>query len=1046
VRGGAGAEREQEKIPAGCPETGWPAFGRDAADRILDTEKMAPSSDEPSNPTASADAETSGASAPLSELRTTTTPPEGFPPPATPFLKPGTMLGHFEIVERLGSGGFGVVYRARDTRLGRMVAIKLLPEDFARNAERRERFRLEATAASALNHPNICTVHDLVEAGGCHFIVMELVEGRTLHEILAAGPLPASTAIDLGMQIAVALADAHAAGILHRDIKGTNIVVTPKGRAKILDFGIAKRIGPDSDTDPDAARLTRAGSTLGTLNYMSPEQLLGKPIDARSDLFSLGVVLYEMVTGRLPFAGTTPAAVTDALLHAPPREFGDAPVPERLRAVIRKLLEKDREKRYANAESVRAALAEIAATTAPGPPGRARLSPAWTAAAVVAALALVVLAGWFWRRSSRIHWARTTAIPEIDRLVAAEDFPKAAALIRQARAVLPDDAALEKQWVQSTLEISVESTPAGADVSYRPYRGGPRTWTPLGRTPLTKLRVPKDYYLWRIEKQGFEPAFEIEPTWSLVHRIPYKVSFRLDPAGGAPPEMVRVTGKKLRPNIPGLDQLPVVAIDDFLIDRHEVTNEEFQKFVDAGAYQKRELWKEPFSRGGKTVPFEEAMAAFRDATGRPGPATWELGGFPKGLGKHPVAGVSWYEAAAYAAFAGKTLPTIYHWNLAAQPQASLIISPVSNFQGAGTLPVGDGRISGFGTTDMAGNVKEWCSNESAGGKRYILGGGFGEPTYMFIDPDAQSPWDRRPNYGFRCVKLAAPPPAEASARVVETFRDFSKEKPVSDDVFRAYKSLYAYDKTDLNARVEETTAMDDWRQEKISFDAAYGGERMLAYLFLPKNAAPPYQTVVYFPGSGALLADKFALSPYAEFIPRTGRALLAPVYKSTFERRDSLKDDVPNMTAFYRDHLIAWGKDLRRSVDYLETRPDIRHDSLAYLGLSWGSQLAPVMLAVEDRFKAAILESGGLEFAKTLPEADPFNFVTRVRIPVLMLNGRYDHFFPVETSQRPLFNLLATPPADKRYVIYETGHAPPRKELIRESLDWLDKYLGPQKR
>src|SRR5450755_4846980 len=219
----------------------------------------------------------------LSEMPTALTPP-GSVSPDSPYLKPGTMLAHFEIVERLGAGGFGVVYRARDTRLGRIVAVKLLPENFARDAERRERFRLEATAASALNHPNICTIHDFVEDGGSHFIVIELTEGKTLRDLLEARPLPASKAIDLGIQIASALAEAHAAGILHRDIKGTNIVVTPKGQAKILDFGIAKRIsaagGRDTTEVAGLGSLTGTGTTLGTLTYMSPEQLLGKPIDA----------------------------------------------------------------------------------------------------------------------------------------------------------------------------------------------------------------------------------------------------------------------------------------------------------------------------------------------------------------------------------------------------------------------------------------------------------------------------------------------------------------------------------------------------------------------------------------------------------------------------------------------------------------------------------------------------------------------------------------------------------------------------------------------
>ena len=943
----------------------------------------------------------------------------------------------------------GEVYRAKDTRLERDVAIKVLPAHLSEDPELKARFFREARAISRLTHPHICTLYDIRSETGIDFLVMELIEGEPMADRLERGPLPIEETQAFAIQIAHALDRAHRAGIVHRDLKPGNVMVTASG-VKLLDFGLAK-IGVEAELPADVSTLpteapashplTRRGAVMGTLTYMSPEQLLGEPVDARSDLFALGIVIYEMATGRRPFRGSSTVAISDAILHDPPQSFGDAAAPERLKGAILRLLEKDPARRFASAAELAAELEAIAASRQGGGIPRRRLV---LAGAVVAAAAAV--AGFLWRRESRVRWARGTAALEATRLIAAEDFPRASALIRRARAVLPQDPSLEALWNQATVEVSAESAPAGADVSYRRYRGDPSKWESLGHTPIEKARVPKDFYLWKVSKPGFLPAWKIDPTWTIVHKIPVRLAFRLDPEGSAPAGMVRVPGGSTALEIPGLDHYPEVPLDDYWIDAHEVTNAEYKKFVDAGGYARKELWKPPFSKDGRPVAWEEAIASFRDGTGRPGPATWEAGTFPKGQEDYPVAGLSWYEAAAYAEFAGKSLPSIYHWNHAAQPSGSMLISPGSNFREGGTVPVGGaGTISGYGTTDMAGNVKEWCWNESGGGKRFILGGGFGEPTYMFIDQDAQSPWSRRPNFGVRCVKLASPPPPAALAAIVPAFRDFSKEKPVSDEVFHAYRSLYAYDKTELHARTDASETTADWTHETVSFDAAYGGERMRAHLYLPKNAAPPYSVVVYFPGSGAMNADQFSLSGYADFIPKSGRALLAPIFKSTFERRDDLKSDYPETTAMWRDHMIDWSKDLGRSLDYLETRKDIDHAKMAYLGLSWGSALGPILVAVEDRFRAAILESGGLEFQRALPEADQINFVTRVKIPTLMLNGRYDQFFPLETSQEPLFRLLGTPDRDKKHVVYDSGHAPPRKDFIRESLDWLDRYLGPVK-
>jgi dienelactone hydrolase len=954
-------------------------------------------------------------------------------------FSPGARLDHFELLQRLGSGGFGEVYRVRDLRLDRIVALKVLRAEVV-TATLRERLRREAMTASALNHPGICTVHDLVEADGRLAIVMELVEGRTLHARIAAGALRPAEAISIARQLASALGAAHQAGILHRDLKSRNIMVTPDGRVKVLDFGLAKRVDPSGG---EQEALTAEGVAVGTLAYMSPEQLRAEPVDRRSDLYSLGVVLYEMLAGWVPFRGSSAIATADAILHSAPPALGPAVVPGRLKAVVGRLLEKDPARRIASAEELDTELADASAQLA-RQAGRRRRLVGLSAAGVVAVLTAAA-AGWLWHRDARVRWARDTALPELTRLVEAEEYAKGAILAQEVRPLLPGDARLEKLWQATNLAASFASEPAGAEVSYRLLGAGKSDWRTVGRTPLSGVRVPKAYALWRVEKPGYRAAYSIWPTWVL--RGTGDLSFRLDAEGSVPADMIRVAVGSVELTIPGLDHLPAVHLDDYLIDRTEVTNAQYALFVADGGYSRPELWTDAFVRDGKTLRLDEAMASFRDSTGRPGPSTWELGRYPKGMQDHPVAGVSWYEAAAYARWAGKSLPTVYHWNAAAQTRASHLIVPGSNFTGAGTVPVGgEGALSGFGTTDMAGNVKEWCLNPSRDGKRFILGGGFGEPGYMFIDADSQSPWERRANFGIRCVKLPAAAPPAAAGRLDWISRDFLKEQPVTDDVFRAYRGLYAYDRTPLDARVEAKDVTEDWTHEKASFAAAYGGERVIAHLYLPRNARPPYQTVVLFPGSTGIHVDEFWLSEYASFFPSAGRAVLAPVYKGTFDRRDALRSDYANETAFWRDHVVAWSKDLGRSLDYLESRPEIDSTKVAYVGVSWGGQMAPIMLALHARLRVAVLESAGFAFQRALPEADVLNFITRVKVPVLMLNGRHDHFFPEMASQRPFLQLLGTPAKDKKLVIYETGHAVPRKEFIRESIDWLDRYLGPVQR
>jgi len=991
----------------------------------------------------------------------------------------GTRFGPYEVEGLVGAGGMGEVYRARDTRLQRTVAIKILPAHLSSNPDQHARFVQEAKSISGLQHPNICVLHDIGSEAGVDFMVMEYVEGRPLDRVIPADGLPANVAINYAVQVADALARAHSAGIVHRDLKPGNIMVDDSGLVKVLDFGLAKMAvaplpGGDQGATMEASAGTSPGMIVGTLAYMSPEQAEGKMVDARSDVFSFGSVLYEMLTGRRAFDAPSGTALLAAVMRDDPTPVSELKrdVPPEVRRIVSRCLRKNPADRYPSAVELAQDLRQCRALLFPESgaaftPARI-IREARRPRMLVALLLLVVVVcvgiGWLVKRSHDARWAREVALPEIRQLYDQGKYGAAAAqgafdtefkLASKAEQAIPGDPELAKLWPLISYYMALESDPPGAKVYRREYDGSDNSWEYVGTTPLKNVRQPRGVFIWKFEKPGYGTVLRLTPA--LIPKYypapgePVQAKVTLDEAAKIPAGMVRVTPQNYFKSlfIPGYDDMPQLPLNDYWIDQYEVRNRQFKDFVDQGGYQKREYWKYEFVRDGKHLSWEEAMALFRDATGRPGPKDWVAGEYPKGHDDYPVTGISWYEAAAYAEFAGKSLPTIYHWNRAAGPFLASLIVPASNFGSTGILPVGSKPDVGpWGTYDMAGNVKEWIWTEAEDGKRYVLGGAWDEPNYMFIDPDAQSPFLRASDIGFRCVKYVDPNSInqQVFAAMATPRRDLTKEKPVSNQIFEAYKGLYSYDKTPLNATVETVDSKDeDWTIQKITYSAPYGHEQAISYLLLPKKGKPPYQVVLFFPGSGALSLRHFAVQTSASLdaLVRSGRAVLYPVYKSTYERGDGMESDSADTSSNWRDHVVMWVKDASRAIDYAQTRPDLDHEKIAYYGYSWGAVMGAIVPAVDQRIKAVIIALGGLNFEKSLPEVEIINFLPHVKQPVLMLNGHYDFFFPEQTTQVPFYNLLGSPKEQKKRMVYDTGHAVPRNELIKQTLDWLDLYLGP---
>jgi len=659
----------------------------------------------------------------------------------------------------------------------------------------------------------------------------------------------------------------------------------------------------------------------------------------------------------------------------------------------------------------------------------------------------------YWYATLDQRWAQNEAFPRIEALADEGRWEDAHALAREVARRLPGNEELAQIWPTIGFITTIESEPPGAIVSRRPYRKPDSPLQELGQTPLSDIVIPFGPSVFRLELDGRPPLERIiggetggryrlavnesPATWG-AQIAPGALI--LDAAETIPVGMVRVPGHVTAVN--GEE----TELNPFYIGRYEVTNAEFKQFVDAGGYSEPRYWAHEILLNGEVLPFERAMDLFVDRSGRPGPATWTAGSFPDGEERYPVAGISWYEAAAYARYLGRELPTLHHWRRAHASGALAWQLPLSNVESDSTTPVGvSPGMDWTGAYDMVGNVREWCFN-AIGGQRVIVGGSFDGPSYLvqqsIDDPGSLPPLDRSAANGMRLMHAVSEPRIAGALRAPVLPTNIPEiGEPVADDVFAVFLRQFDYDRVPLDPLVEERIEFRHWTRQRISVVSDSAGNRLPLYLFLPGAPATSYQAIVYWPTISALIADNIEQEAVQlDFALRNGRAVLYPVIAGALERRRSGFPDWSTNAG--RDLVIQQIKDLRRSVDFLESRPDINNDAIAFYGFSWGGRLGAIALAVEPRFKVGILNQAGLQHL-AIPETSVLNYLPRVTVPVLQFNGRYDSDFRFESSARPFFELLGTNPSDKKHVVEDWGHFVPRNIVIGETLDWLDSYLGP---
>ena len=645
------------------------------------------------------------------------------------------------------------------------------------------------------------------------------------------------------------------------------------------------------------------------------------------------------------------------------------------------------------------------------------------------------------------------------------DYSEPYYLAKEMEKIIPDNEELQEYIRKSSVRINITSDPQGADVFVKLYDSPEAEWQHIGITPVDSVEMPMSALRWKLEKDGFTPmeaaALTVQfgdfttPSPLLVGQDFHR---DLQPENPKTADMVMIPG--------GI--MPTGEVPDFYIDRYELTNQQYADFIEQGGYSNSQYWSAMINTMSHPERWKEVVNTFIDSTGNPGPSTWKNGTYPEGNEKYPVSGISWYEATAYASFAGKELPTNDHWALAAGANTMIInayqlggvaiFAPFSNFHNQHSVEVGSMKgITAYGALDMCGNVREWCWNQTKLG-RIIRGGAWNDNPYMFGGASQADPLDRSAYNGMRCAYY----PSKDSIRKstfdrIETIKfgnieDAVLPKPIDETEFARYKDFFEYDDLDLAAVVESSVPNEDgWTLETISLNAAYDNERFTAYLFLPENSEPPYQTIIYAGGAGIFMQKNsedienyFEFPAFLRFLLKSGRAVLFPVINGSFERgNDALQKIIPRPnTRLFADFIIRIIKDYRRSLDYLETRGDIDLNKVAFYGLSGGPSIGFRLDAVDSRVKLNIFYAGGLPAGSTRPEVNPAYFLPRVTIPTLMINGRFDTAWRIDHEIKNMYELLGTPDKDKKLVLFDSDHLAPKKDLVREALSFLDEYFG----
>ena len=611
-----------------------------------------------------------------------------------------------------------------------------------------------------------------------------------------------------------------------------------------------------------------------------------------------------------------------------------------------------------------------------------------------------------------------------------------------------DNTILNSYYEKVTTIVDIYTSPDGIELYLKVKNDTIVEWEFLGITPLIDVRVPQQWLELKFTYKNKDFFTGTHPYYlndnDNIFILP-KDGFQIDS------NFVLFLGKNSKLKFPGIDHLENKKIGAYALSKYEVTNKEYQKFVKDGGYSKDEYWDFPITIESNTFDFN-IVETFVGEFGKAGPSNWSYSKFPKGQDNFPVTGISWFEARAYARYMKMDIPNVYQWSNAANLGSSFRFVPKSNFSKSLLSNVGEVETNnGNNIFDIAGNVREWAINFSNSEKtnRAILGGCYLDDDYFFNDYYGQNSFDRSIGNGFRLVKNLEQYEtfnSYADTSIFVDIRDYYSMPGISDEVFNIYKNQFNDYNTNIKDTIFDIPTNDTYKVQRYEIPCINGVEKLPGYIFYNSSITPPYKPIIYFPGSNAIHLTNTDIMiskklDQFDYLMEEGYAIIHPIYLSTYEREDDLKSDYPTKTKKYKDHVITWGKEFKKTIDYIDNRKDLDSEYLSYYGVSWGGYMANTLLAIDNRVKAAVLNVAGFCFQETFEEIESYLYTPRIKCPVIMLNGKYDVFFPLETSQKPMYDLLGTTKEEKKHYVYPSGHYVPKKDLIFEHLNWLDTHL-----